>query len=199
MKYDAIFIVGPQGSGKGTQAKVLVERLGFFHWNMGEVLRADPSWRFKDGRTVADIIDKGGLLTDDLLLEVFEAKIGTLPKGQGIIFDGIPRRIGQAQFLLKFLRDQGKKNFVTIFLDIPRDESIHRLVLRGELEHRADDTPEAIDFRLKQYQEATVPMLDYLRTETIFVDIDGIPAVPNVAKSISDALQLDEYDLYVKS
>ena len=191
MKYNVVFMVGPQGSGKGTQAKALAEKLGFFHWEMGGVLRSQHDWKFADGRTVGELIDKGTLLTDDQVIEVFKAKMKDLPADKGIIFDGIPRRVGQAEYLMKYLKDQGRTSFVTIFLDIPKEESIKRLMLRGELEHRADDTKEGIEFRLKQYQEATVPMLDYLRTCTVFLDVDGTPPIPDVAETIMEAMEIE--------
>jgi len=185
-------MVGPQGSGKGTQGKALAKKLGFFYWEMGAVLRENRDWKFADGKSVAEIIESGGLLTDDRLLEVFKAKMEVIPKDQGVIFDGIPRRIGQAQFLMQTLKDQGRSIFVTIFLDIPKEESIRRLVLRGQIEGRADDTPEAIEYRLKQYEEATVPMLDFLRKETLFLDIDGTPSIPEVERVIEEAMEIKQ-------
>lgn len=191
VKYNVIFMVGPQGSGKGTQVKALAEKLGFFHWEMGGVLRNQHDWKFADGRTVGELIDKGTLLSDDQIIEVFKAKMKDLPADKGIIFDGIPRRVGQAEYLMKYLKDQGRTSFVTIFLDIPKEESIKRLVLRGQIEHRADDTVEGIEFRLQQYQEVTVPMLDYLRTCTIFLDIDGSPSIPEVTRTMLEAMEIE--------
>ncbi len=191
MKYNVIFLVGPQGSGKGTQAKALVEKLGFFHWEMGAVLRQNRDWKFKDGTTLGELIDNGVLLSDEQLLEVFEAKMGTIPADKGVIFDGIPRRRGQAEFLMKTLKAQGRTSFVTIYLDIPKEESIKRLVLRGQIEHRTDDTPEAIERRLKMFHENTIPMLDYLREQTIFLDVDGTPSIPEVTKIIMEAMEIE--------
>ena len=150
MKTDIIFIVGPQGSGKGTQAKLLAEKLGFFWWDMGQVLREERDWKLKDGMTVGEIIDKGILLSDEQVLEVFKARMAKLPPGKGVIFDGIPRRVGQADYLFDFLKKQGKDDFITLYVSLPREESMKRLLRRAAIEMRSDDTPEGIELRLKQ-------------------------------------------------
>ena len=190
MKYNVIFITGPQGSGKGTQAKILARKLDFFYWEMGAVLRENREWKLTGGKTVGELIDGGTLLSDEQVLEVFKAKMKYLPVDKGIIFDGIPRRIGQAEYLMKFLKEQGRTSFMTVFLDVPKEESVKRLLLRATIEHRADDTPDGIAYRIKQYEEATVPMLGYLRKETVFLDVDGSPSIPEVERNIEDALQI---------
>lgn len=189
---DAIFMMGPQGSGKGTQAKILAERLGFFHWDMGAILRSNSDFKFSDGRTIGDIIDTGTYLTDAQLIEVIKDKLEELPTDRGVIFDAVPRRMGQAEFLMDWLQKRGKKNLVTIFLDLHKEESIKRLVLRSKTEGRADDTPEGIEKRLRQYEEATVPILDYMRQHTRFVEVDGRPSIPEVAAQINRALGLSD-------
>lgn len=189
---DAIFIMGPQGSGKGTQARILAERLGFFHWDMGAILRASSDFKFSDGRTIGDIIDTGTYLTDAQLIEVIKDKLDELPADKGIIFDAVPRRMGQAEFLMDWLRRRGKNNLATIFLDLHKEESIKRLILRSKTENRADDTPEGIENRLRQYEEATVPILDYMRRNTKFFEIDGRPPIPEVAAQINRALGLPD-------
>ena len=190
-KYDAIFVMGPQGSGKGTQAKMLAEKLGFFHWEMGGVLRQERDHRFADGQTVGGIIDSGTLLPDDKLLEVFKKRMGQIPAGQGVIFDGIPRRIGQAQFLINWLHSQGKQNLVTIFLFLPREESLKRLSLRAQIENRADDTLEAMESRLREHNQATVPILGYMKENTKFIELDGQPSIPEVTKEVERALGMN--------
>jgi adenylate kinase len=107
---------------------------------------------------------------------------------RGIVFDGVPRRLGQAEFLIPYLRERGHKNMATVFLDVPRDISIKRLLQRAEHETRTDDTPEAIETRFKYYDEETPPLLDYLRRETHFFDIDGTPSVDEIEKDIDAEL-----------
>ncbi len=188
---DAIFIMGPQGSGKGTQARLLAEKLGFFFWEMGGILRANHDFILSNGQKVGDIIDKGGYLTDPQLIEILKLKLPEIPEGKGIIFDAIPRRIGQAEFILNWLNEKGRKNLVTIFLDLPLDESLKRLLHRAETEKRVDDTPDAIQSRLKLYKEVTLPILDYMRANTEFIEIDGRPLIPEVTKEIDKAIGLN--------
>lgn len=189
MDFDVIFIAGPQGSGKGTQGRKLAEKLGFFFWDTGSVLREMMREKHPLAERIS-AINQGVLLSDDLIQEVLQQKLGSLSKDQGIIFDGVPRRIGQAQFLLPFLRTEGKSRMATLFFDLPREESIRRLLLRAEQEKRADDTLEAIEFRLRQYEEAIAPTLDYLKQETRFFNIDGRPSVEEVEKNVNATLGL---------
>jgi adenylate kinase len=190
MNLNVIFFIGPQGSGKGTQAKILAQKLNFYYWEMGGILR---NMKNEDGdlaKKVTNMVNSGVLLPDELLLEVVESKLSTISPDKGVIFDGIPRRIGQAEFLLNHLKNQGRKDFVALFVNLPREESIARLLKRAEIEKRADDTREKIEFRLKQYEEDTLPVLDYLKKETNFIEIDGQPAVEEVTKAINNALRL---------
>ncbi len=189
---DAIFILGPQGSGKGTQARLLAEKLGFFFWEMGAILRANRDFVLANGEKVYEITERGAYLSDPQLLEILKFKLSDIPEGKGIIFDGVPRRIGQAEFLLKWLAERSKKNLVTIFLNLSREESLKRLTLRAEIEKRPDDTPSAIESRLKLYEEATLPILDYMRANTKFIEIDGQPSIPEVTKNIDQALGLND-------
>ena len=190
MDLDIIFFIGPQGSGKGTQAKRLAASLGFFYWEMGGILR-DVSHENSDmGRRAAELHDQGILFPDDFLIEIVKMKLNLLPADTGIIFDGIPRRLGQAEFLMDYLKQRGRKNFLTLYISLPREESVNRLLLRAKAENRKDDTLEGIETRLKYYENDTTPVLDFLKTCTTFVEIDGKPPVEEVAKMIDTALNL---------
>jgi len=191
MNLNTIFFIGPQGSGKGTQAKILAKRLDFFYWEMGGVLRGMREENTDLGRKVTDMIDNGILVPDDTLIEILKLKLSQIPKEKGVIFDGIPRRLGQAEFIMEFLRNQGRENFATLFIDLPKQQSIDRLLLRAEKENRADDTREKIELRLKQYYDATLPVVDFLRAQTQFFEIDGQPSVEEVTASINKALELE--------
>jgi len=185
MTPDVIFIMGPQGSGKGTQGKILADRLGFFFWDTGAILREEKDLKIRGERT-----GDGTLLSDEEVLLVFRDKIKKIPSDRGIVFDGIPRRIGQAEEVVDYFRERGRNNMTTLFLDIPHEETFKRLLLRAKIEGRADDTPEGIEFRLKQYEEATVPMFEYMRANTDFIEIDGRPPIPEVTAAINKALGL---------
>ena len=188
--FDVIFILGPQGSGKGTQAEILAHTLGFFYWEMGAILRAQRDTVLSDGSKIGDIIDNAHYLTDPQLIEVLAQNIKSIPKDKGIIFDGVPRRVGQAKFLMDYLRSIGFSRMVTVYIDVVPEESMKRLLLRAQVQGRPDDTPEGITRRLAQAQELTGPVLDYLKGETRVFMIDGHPSIPEVAQQIAQALHL---------
>lgn len=184
---DVIFMIGPSGAGKGTQSRVLSERYGYFHWDMGSILREmrdEPLPFDKEGRTIGKFITAGNFLADDQLYEIISERLERLPVDQRIIFDGVPRRLGQAEYLVGHLREKGRTHFATVYLNISADETHRRLSVRREAEGRTDDHPEAIELRLRQFEEATRPVLDYLRKEGAFVEIDGHPSIPEVTTEI---------------
>ena len=185
---NTIFIIGPQGSGKGTQAKLLAKRLGFFYWEMGGILREVAAGGSILGVKVKSLIDSGVLLTDEDLYQVVKLRLSEIPAEKGVLFDGIPRRLGQAQFLLDYLKLQGRTSFTTLFVNLPKQASIDRLLKRAEIEKRADDTLEKIQYRLEQYEKETIPVLDFLKQNSTFIEIDGSPDVYEVTKSINKAL-----------
>ncbi|MBI3231747.1 MAG: nucleoside monophosphate kinase [Candidatus Doudnabacteria bacterium] len=190
MNLNAIFFIGPQGSGKGTQAKILAKKLGFFYWEMGGILRAVAKDKTDLGHQVKNMIDNGILLPDETLFQVLESRLLQIGKNQGVIFDGLPRRVGQAEFLMGFLQKRGRQNFTTLFIDIPKEESLKRLLGRAKGEGRADDTREVIEKRLEQYYESTLPVVEYLKKKTHFIEIDGRPPIDEITKKIDSALKL---------
>lgn len=190
--YDAIFLLGPQGSGKGTQERILAERLGFDTWDTGKVLRQHRDRATVTGETVGELIDRGQLLTDAQLLGVVGPIIAAIPADRRVIFDGIPRRPGQARFLLDLLRSEGRTRLATVVIEVPYEESLRRLLLRSAQEGRADDTREAIEYRLRQYRSETVPMLPMLQAGSALFTVDGLGTVEEVAARIAGALDIGE-------
>jgi adenylate kinase len=190
MELNTIFFIGPQGSGKGTQAKLLAERLGFFYWEMSGLIRKTKEKDASFGAEVQKMIDQGILLPDSMIEKIIQLFIDDIPKETGIVFDGVPRRLGQANFILNILKSHGRKNLATIFIDIPKEESLSRLLKRAQIQHRPDDTKEKIEFRLEQYAKDTLPVLDLLKNETQFFEIDGSPSVEEVMKKIYSTLGL---------
>lgn len=190
-KVDAIFFIGPQGSGKGTQARKLAEKLDFFYWEMGGIVRETASLATDLGRKVKELQDQGVLLPDALLLEIFKSRMSELPTDRGVVFDGVPRRIGQAEFVIETLHNQGRTRFLTLFIDLPREESIQRLLKRAEVEKRVDDTREGIEKRLGFYENDTIPVLDFMKQRGQFITIDGSPSIEDVTHTINRELGIE--------
>jgi len=189
-KNTVIFMQGPQGSGKGTQAEILQEKLGFSYFESGSLLRQEKNRKLENGQTVGEILASGRLFTDKELFEVVGVSLKSIPPDQGVIFDGIPRRISQVAPLLSLLRKQGKSKFVTLFINIPRSESMKRLLRRAKMEGREDDAKGAINRRLDDYARNTLPMLEVLKGDTHFAEIDGSPSIEKVAEDIFETLEL---------
>jgi adenylate kinase len=187
MNFQIIFIAGPQGSGKGTQGKKLADKLHFLFFGMGGILRQIQAEDVQFAQRTS-LLNGGTLLPDEIIIEVVKDRLASVPTNQGIVFDGVPRRIGQAEFLIPFLIGRGYDAMATVFIDLPREESIKRLALRAQNEQRADDTVDAIERRFEYYDEMMPPVIEYLKRETKFIEIDGRPASDVVEKAVDVAL-----------
>ena len=190
MDFNAIIFIGPQGSGKGTQAKLFAEKLGFFYLGTGAMLREIATHDDELGKKVAETIDRGALLDDATIFEVVRKAVAAVPQNKGIVLDGIPRRLAQAEYLMNFLKTAERNRVATVYLSLPHDESVNRLVKRAAIEGRNDDTRDRIEFRLEQYEHETVPVLDYLKKATQFFAIDGTPPQGGVTQEIAKALDV---------
>lgn len=192
MKYDAIFVLGLPGAGKGTQAKVLAEKLGFFYWEMGGIIREFATHDTPDGRRVKELHDSGVLFQDADLYPILLEKIKEVPENNGIVFDGMPRRLTQAEFITKYLREERKKeNLATVYLNLSIEECKMRLLKRvRQGETRADDAPEKNEFKIRQQNEELAAVLPYLREHTVFYEIDDRPPIEEVTELIDRALDI---------
>lgn len=181
-----LIILGPQGSGKGTQAKLLAEKYGLTHISTGQLLRNEAASGTEKGHLIADLLKTGELLPFETVLELMEPIV--LKSQPGFILDGTPRDLHQAEYLDSFL--QGLKINIdrVILLDIPREVSLDRLAKRAKLENRSDDTPQAINERLQLYQQKTLPVVDYYRNQNKLLTIDGTPDIQTIFKDICSKL-----------
>lgn len=189
-KYDAIFMVGPQGSGKGTQGKVLAQKLGYYYWEMGEILREEAKKDTPFGKKVKALIDAGHLLEDEELYKILNTELPEVIKHKRILFDGVPRRVGQGVYLIHYLNQNGFKEFGTIVIDVPQEVSINRLLERAHHEFRTDDTPEKIAYRLKLYESETKPVIKFLQGIGDLYIIDGVGSIEDVTDRINKALKI---------
>jgi adenylate kinase len=187
MNFQIIFIAGPQGSGKGTQGKKLADKLGFLYFGMGAILREIRASDLQMAQQL-NATDQGTLLSDELIIKILKERLVSVPTSSGIVFDGVPRRIGQAEFLIPFLLGRGYGAMATVFIDLPRGESIKRLAARAQNEQRLDDTTDAIQRRFEYYDQTMPAVIEYLKHETKFIQIDGQPSPDEVEKAVDVAL-----------
>ncbi len=189
-KYDAIFMIGPQGSGKGTQGKRLAEKLGYFYWEMGGILREEAKKSTPFGIKVKNLIDAGKLLEDEELFRVLQTELPEVIKHKRILFDGVPRTVPQGVHLIHYLQQNGFKDFGAIHIDVPKEESVKRLLERAHHEFRTDDTPEKIGFRLDLYESETKPVLKFLAGMGDLYTIDGVGSIEEIENRIDSVLNI---------
>jgi adenylate kinase len=182
-----ILILGPQGSGKGTQAKLMAAAYGVPHVATGDIFRDAMSAGSELGERVRPFYDAGDLVPDDLTIELIRER---LAREDGFVLDGFPRTLPQAEALDAMLDEIGKPIDVVLLLEVSDDVAFARLLKRHEVEGRTDDTPEGIRNRLRHYHERTEPVVERYRAEDRLVAVDGEREVGEVACAIEDALRV---------
>jgi adenylate kinase len=208
-----IVILGPQGSGKGTQAKLVAQKFNLDHFDTGRALRQVAMLDTDLGKEVHEIIMvKKELVPSRLLREVLHIRLNDLSREQGIIFDGVPRNVEQAGYFEEALHEFGRKIDRVIFVNISKEESLKRIGKRyscedckeaiilkdsdeeicpkcgGKLVQRADDTKEGIEKRLNIFKEETMPVIGYFEKKNLVSRIDGAKSVEDVFEDILKAL-----------
>lgn len=178
-------IFGPPGSGKGTQAAIISERFHLPHISTGEILRDEVAAGSELGREVAPIMQGGGLIPDDMMVRVIEHRIAQPDAEPGVLLDGFPRTVPQAEALDGMLERTGREIGVVLFFDVPESELSKRIAHRAEIDHRADDTPEAFIHRMREYEAKTAPVLDYYQGRGTRVEfVNGNAPIEVVTDSI---------------
>ncbi len=185
-----VIFFGPPGVGKGTQAMIIAERMGWAHISTGDMLRAHVKDGTELGLKAKAIMDEGLLVPDDLVINMFLQRLGELAPDQGFVLDGFPRTLVQAQALDAALAKMGKAIDIAMNITAPDDILIDRMLLRAKDSGRADDTPEAIKTRL-EVQKPAAELLAHYRASGKLKDVDGIPEIPFVTRAIVAALGVD--------
>lgn len=184
-----LLIVGPQGSGKGTQAERIGEIFGIPAISTGDVFRAHIKDETELGRKVKAVIDAGDLVSDALTFEVLRDRLNQGDTGAGFLLDGFPRNLGQVGMLDGFLQARDEALDAVLVLDVPRPVSIDRLTRRAFEQGRTDDTEEVIANRLSIYENETAPILEVYRDRGIVDTIDGVGSLDAVTDRIIAALE----------
>ena len=185
-----IVIFGAPGSGKGTQSDKIIAEFGVEHISTGEVLRAEIKAGTELGKTAALYINDGNLVPDALIIDMLAATLDKKGKDiKGVIFDGFPRTIAQAEALDTMLEERGQKVNVVIGLEVDDEELIKRIVLRGQTSGRADDNEETAKKRLDTYYGQTLPLKDYYVAQGKYAKINGVGSIDSIYANISAALK----------
>jgi adenylate kinase len=180
-----IVIFGAPGSGKGTQSEKMIQKYGFGHISTGDVLRDQIKRGTELGKTAKGYINNGQLIPDDLMVSILADVYDSFGKDhKGVIFDGFPRTIPQAEALKEMLAKRGHKVAAMIELDVPEDELMKRLILRGKESGRSDDNEETIKKRLTVYHNQTAPLIDWYEKEGIHHHINGLGELDRIFADI---------------
>ncbi len=185
-----LVLFGGPGSGKGTQSAKLIDQFGLFHISTGEVLRDHISRGTELGKIAEQYINNGNLIPDDLIIKVIEDVLDNEAKNsKGVIFDGFPRTIPQAEALKRLLEKRSKKVDAVIGLEVPEEELIERLLLRGKESGRADDNLETIKKRIDVYKDMTHPLKDFYASEGNYMPINGHGKVDEIFNEIASGIE----------
>jgi adenylate kinase len=183
-----ILLLGPQGSGKGTQAKRIADEYGLVHVATGDILRGAIAAGTELGKQVEPILASGGLVPDDKMIELIRERLQEDDAQDGFVLDGFPRTQPQAEALDKMLQEIDRPLDAVFELQIADDPCMKRLLKRAELEGRKDDTREVIARRLKTYHEQTEPLVEHYRTRGNLVGIHADEPIDQVFAEIQKAL-----------
>jgi adenylate kinase len=185
-----VLLLGPQGSGKGTQAKLIAKTYGIPHIATGDMIREMKELDTAVGRELKAVYDAGELVDDDLMIRLIDSRLDRGDTIPGFVLDGFPRTMTQAEALDALLRRLGRDLDVVFEFQVPdRATLLERLLKRAAEESRSDDTPEAIQRRLELYEEQTAPLIEYYRTSRgNVVGIHADRPVEDVFMEIREAL-----------
>lgn len=183
-----LLLIGPPGSGKGTQAVRIADHFGIAHISSGELLRRHVEEGTPIGRAVAGYLAAGDLVPDGIVMDVLRKPVELASRQGGYVLDGFPRTVAQAEAAYLIAREINAWVQVALFLDVPRDELIARMLARGQ--GRSDDTLAVIHHRLAVFDELTTPLLDYYARREVLVTVDGAKPVEEVTAAAIAALEL---------
>lgn len=183
-----LVIFGAPGSGKGTQSDLLVAKYGFKHISTGDVLRGEIKKGSELGQTAKSYIDKGQLIPDSLMIDILAATYDALCPCEGVIFDGFPRTIPQAEALKSMLAERHTQVAGMLELQVPNDMLMERLINRGKTSGRADDNEETIRKRLTVYEDQTKPLIAWYEKEGLRHAVKGYGVLDEINAALCEVI-----------
>lgn len=184
-----IALFGPPGAGKGTQSEKLLKRYNLTYISTGDMLRSEIAEGSDLGIEAKTIIEKGGLVSDELIVKIIEKKIKTDTNSSGILFDGFPRTTVQAYILEGLLLKLGSKLDCMVSLDVPEKDLIERLLLRAKTSGRSDDTLDVIKVRLEEYNNKTKAVADFYDKKKKYFKINGVGEIGEIFDKIVEVVE----------
>jgi adenylate kinase len=184
-----IVILGPPGAGKGTQAKLISKDAAIPHVATGDMLRLAIANGTELGRKVREIVDRGELVSDELMVELIRERLNQPDTGDGFVLDGFPRTLPQAEALDRMLEEIERELSVALHFQIPDELAVERLHVRAMQEGRTDDAPEVARHRFDVYHRDTEPVTEYYRTRGILVGIHADRTIEEVFAEVQQVLQ----------
>src|SRR4029077_9642141 len=185
-----LLVLGPQGAGKGTQARRISLEYGIPHISTGDMFRAEQEAGTELGKRVGEIMATGELVPDELTIAMIENRLNQPAAADGFVLDGFPRNLAQAAALASLLGAIGRGLDAILFFDVPDEVGFERALRRAELEGRTDDTAEVIRKRLEIYHDETKPIIEHYRTTGKLVPLHAARSIEDVWNEISDALAM---------
>ncbi|HNX44707.1 MAG TPA: adenylate kinase [Bacteroidales bacterium] len=185
-----IALFGPPGAGKGTQSQLIIEKYNLVYISTGDLLRQEIAEETELGNRVKDIIRRGELVSDEIMVELIEKKIVSSNDSNGILFDGFPRTFVQAYILDGLLLKLNTSLSCMLSLEVPNEELLQRLLERGKISGRSDDTEDVIRHRLVEYESKTLPVKEYYRERNLYYPIDGVGPIPEIFERLNAQIEL---------
>ncbi len=184
-----IVLLGAPGSGKGTQAKLIVEKLNIPHISTGDLLRGAIAAKTPLGLAAKEVMDKGDLVSDEIVLGMFKDRVTQNDADNGFILDGFPRNVKQAEMLEDLLQELNMSLDHALLIEVDPDEVVERIAKRAEIEGRTDDTEEVVRNRLEIYKQQTAPVADYYKKQEIVTEVLGKGSIEDVQQRIQAVLR----------
>ncbi|MFC2081339.1 adenylate kinase [Bacteroidota bacterium] len=184
-----IVLFGPPGSGKGTQSEKIINMYGLTHFSTGDMLRAELAAETDLGLKASSIMEKGELVSDEIIIGMIRNKISGETDAKGFIFDGFPRTVAQAEALDDLLEELGMKIHVMLGLEVERQELIDRLLKRGQDQGRADDNLETIENRIKVYEDQTSPVMGYYDAQGKYRGVNGLGSIDDIFQRLREIIK----------